>query len=369
MHIPKRLVLALVHVLSVISQGSADVVASREVFYVGGSYTDITVGDTTRQYMIDQIYVEKLTPNYSTQPYPIVFIAGAGQTGTNFLQTPDDRPGWAAFFLRRGYTVYLTDQPARGRSAWHPSIGSIAPAFSTEDVETLFTATSTHNLWPQSYLHTQWPGSGRAGDPIFDAFYASQVQLQADGLISEDSNTKAYTRLLDKIGKAYLLTHSQAGAYGWRVGDARPGLVKGIIAVEPPGPPFVNLSPSGASSRTWGITDLEIVYEPSAGPNATNLNTITVPPKDANHTECIIQANPPKKLKYLSKVPVLLVTSEASFQAASDYCTVRYLKQAGVDVEYADLGAEGIKGNGHFMFMEKNNVDIATRIWRWLKRH
>ena len=47
----------------------------------------------------------------------IVFLHGAGQTGTDWLQTPDGRPGWARFFTSRGYVVYMVDYPARGRSA------------------------------------------------------------------------------------------------------------------------------------------------------------------------------------------------------------------------------------------------------------
>ena len=45
--------------------------------------------------------------------------------------------------------------------------------------------------------------------------------------------------LLDKIGPAILLTHSQSGAFGWPVADARPDLVKAIVAVEPNGPPVL----------------------------------------------------------------------------------------------------------------------------------
>ena len=37
-----------------------------------------------------------------------------------------------------------------------------------------------------------------------------------------------------------LLTHSQSGPHGWDVADARPELVKAIVAVEPNGPPFYN---------------------------------------------------------------------------------------------------------------------------------
>lgn len=217
------------------------VTSRREYFYVGGEYANLTVGNETAQYMLNQIYVEKLTPSNQTQDIPIVFIAGNGQTGTNFLETPDGRPGWASFFLSHGYTVYLTDQPSRGRSPWFPGLGSMEIA-STSRVESLFTAISSHARWPQSKLHTQWPGTGKAGDPVFDAFYATQVQRQTNVLILESQNAKAYTALLDKIGVAHVVTHSQAGPYGWRVGDARPHLTKSIVALEPSGPPFYQSS-------------------------------------------------------------------------------------------------------------------------------
>ncbi|KAF1849228.1 alpha/beta-hydrolase [Cucurbitaria berberidis CBS 394.84] len=337
----------------------------REFFYVGGEYANLTLGNTTAQFMINQIYVEKLTPPIVTQEHPIVFIHGSGQTATNFLETPDGRPGWASFFLSHGYVVYLSDQPARGRSPWHPSIGTMI-TLSTSDIEKAFTATSSHGLWPQSRLHTQWPGTGTVGDPIFDALYASQVQLQADELLSEAQNAKAYTALLDKIGPAYIITHSQSGPYGWRVGDLRSHLVKSIVALEPGGPPFIGRLPYIGPRRTWGITYHEITYEPSAGPNATHLETVTIPAKDEDRIECIMQVEPAKKLRNLAQVPVLVITGEASYHAPYDYCTVEYLRQAGVEVEYADLGQEGIHGNGHMLFMEKNNLVIAERVLRWL---
>lgn len=283
----------------------------------------------------------------------------------NFLATPDGREGWASYFLRHGYTVYLTDQPERGRSPWLPGSGSMA-AFSTQVIESLFTAVTKYNLWPQAHLHTQWPGTGLAGDAAFDNFYATQVQLQTDLLISEMNNAKAYAALVDKIGPTYLLTHSQAGSYGWRVGDSRPDLVKAIVALEPPGPPFENASPFEGRERTWGITDLEIEYEPTAGPNATLLETVTKPAIDDVHLECILQSEPAKKLKNLSQIPVLVVTAEASFHAPYDYCTVEYMRQAGVEVDFLDLGKEGVHGNGHMLFMEKNNIQISELVAKWL---
>ncbi|KAK7185222.1 secreted lipase-like protein 3 [Paraphaeosphaeria sporulosa] len=344
-----------------------DVSARREVLYVGGEYTT-NIDGTPAQYMTGQIYVEKLTPSTESSKCPIVFIAGAGQTGTNWLHTPDGRPGWAHFFLGHGYTVYLTDQPSRGRSARHPSIGKMR-ALSTSVVESSFTAISSHNNWPQSKLHTQWPGIGKVGDPVFDAFYASQVPMRVDKLAAENENAKAYSALLDRIGEAYLITHSQAGPYGWRIGDARPQLVKGIVALEPRGPPCETNYPFPGQRIAFGIADGELEYDPPAGPNGEHLKTVKVPAKSANHDECTLQADPPKKLKNLSSIPVLVVTSEASFHALFDYNTVLYLEQAGVNVEHADLPAEGIRGNGHMFFMELNNMVIAERILTWLTKH
>ncbi|KAH3913401.1 hypothetical protein HBI56_083980 [Parastagonospora nodorum] len=337
----------------------------RDVFFVGGRYNKVTTGNTTSQIMTGQIYVERLTPPNVTQANPLVFIAGAGQTGTNFLETPDGRPGWASFFLDKGYIVYLSDQASRGRSRWQPSVGSMI-ASGTEKVEEIFTALSKHNLWPQSKLHTQWPGTGLVGDPTFDAFYASQVQYMPDSNIYEDENTAAYSALLDKIGAAHVFTHSQAGSYGWRIGDARPSLVKSIIALEPAGPPFDGRAPF-TGNKTWGITYEKVEYEPPIGNDSSLLDTVRVPAPDADHNDCILQRDPARKLKNLMDIPVLVVTSEASYHAPYDYCTVAFLKQAGVQVEFADLPKEGIHGNGHFLFMEKNNIEIAERILKWIE--
>lgn len=315
--------------------------------------------------MTGQMYVERLTPPIVTQIHPVVFIHGGGQTGTNFLDTPDGRPGWASFFLERGYVVYLSDQPARGRSPWQPTNDAMMKG-DAGAIERIFTATSTHELWPQSKLHTQWPGTGKVGDPIFDAFYAAQVPLEFDFLASEAQSARAYVALLDKIGAAHLVTHSQSGSHGWLVGDRRPTLVKSIVALEPTGPPFVSSKMFPGQDRAWGITHLEVTYEPSAGLDGSLLERVIVPAKDTLHSEGVMQREPAKKLEKLSQVPILIVTAEASYHAPYDSCTVAYLRQAGVKVEHLELAEEGIHGNGHMFFMEKNNKEIAEKVLNWL---
>src|SRR6266849_6295225 len=71
-----------------------------------------------KQVLSGQAYVEYQIPARLTQPYPLVIVPGATQTATNFTGTADGREGWAQFFLRRGYAVYIVEQPGRGRSSY-----------------------------------------------------------------------------------------------------------------------------------------------------------------------------------------------------------------------------------------------------------
>jgi pimeloyl-ACP methyl ester carboxylesterase len=209
---------------------------SHESFFVGGEY----IGPPDAKVMIRQMYVEMLKPEDVHHPYPVVLIHGVAQTATNWLTTPDGRKGWAQWFAEHGWQVCIVDQPARGRSAWHPKFNGSLHTVPASLVERLFTAPEDHEEWPQSKLHTQWPGGerkGHAGDPTFDQFYASQVPFLGNAE-SEELVQKAGIALLDRIGPAILVTHSQAGLFGWLIADVRPDLVKGIVALEPAGPPF-----------------------------------------------------------------------------------------------------------------------------------
>src|SRR5258708_36545960 len=53
--------------------------------------------------------VEYFIPAELKQPWPIVMVHGGGGQSTDYLRTPDGRPGWAHYFLREGYAVYLLD--------------------------------------------------------------------------------------------------------------------------------------------------------------------------------------------------------------------------------------------------------------------
>ena len=61
--------------------------------------------------------------------------------------------------------------------------------------------------------------------------------------------------------------------------------------------------------------------------------------------------------------------SEASYHAPYDYCTSRYLTQAGVKHEFVSLPDAGIRGNGHMMMLEKNNLEIAALLDGWTRKN
>ncbi|KAL8670911.1 MAG: hypothetical protein Q9168_004578 [Polycauliona sp. 1 TL-2023] len=348
------------------SQGP-EALAARTYFYVGGRYDGTGMG---MHVIKDQMYVERLQPvGGARMRYPLVFVHGQAQTGTNWLNTPDGRRGWASWFVQRGYTVYLLDQPSRGRSPYIPGDGTLA-TYSAEFISKLFTGVQYSRLWPQARLHTQWPGTGQKGDPVYDAFYASQVQFLNDTAAVQTISQNSGAALLDMIGPAIIITHSQGGPIGFLIADARPALVKALISLEPQGPPFQDrvVTTSTAIVRPYGITNIAITYSPAVRNPAIDLRRMTTPPPNPELTDCLLQAAPARQLPNLARIPNLIVTTQASFHAAYDYCTVNYLRQAGVPADFLDLPRAGVYGNAHFLFLEKNNAEIATRVEDWMRR-
>ncbi len=346
-------------------------VAREGYLFAGGKYS--TVKD--KQVLSGQIYVEYQIPVRQKHPYPIVFVHGMGQTGTNFTGTPDGREGWAQYFLRQGYAVYIVDQPGRGRSAVEPTLYGGMTQPDLAGVQRRFTAPERFLLWPQAHLHTEWPGTGVPGDSIFDQFFASQVPSITDFTLTVELNRDAILALLEKIGPAIVMTHSQAGAFGWPVADARPDLVKAVLAVEPSGPPFFNLDTVGApewfrattdQQRPWGVTAVPLHYVPEAK-SASDLEIVKQERPDGPEVgACWLQKSPARQLPDLQKVPILIVTSEASYHAGYDHCTVKYLEQAGVHAHWMKLAEIGVHGNGHMMMLEKNSDEVASKISAWL---
>lgn len=332
---------------------------SREVFFVGGSYA----GEGADQVMRGAMYVEHLRPSRPTRKYPLVLISGTAQTAVNWMTTPDGRKGWAQHFVEQGYEVYMVDQPARGRSAWNPGVDGELRSLSVTAAETLFTRSDGD--WPQARLHTQWPGTGRKGDPAFDQFYASQVAYLGSNVDTQTAMQAAGAALLDRIGPAVLVTHSQAGPFGWLIADARPQQVKGIVAIEPQGPPIRSGSRGTAA---WGVADIALSYTPAAARSADLQVEQQAAPDGPQLQACWVQKDPARQLLRLKAMPINVISTEASYHALFDHCTVRWLRQAGATVEFTRLAELGIHGNGHMVMLEKNNLAVAGVVSEWVAR-
>ena len=348
-------------------------IAEQGYFYVGGEYTTTSDG----QIRAGQMYVQYQIPADRTQAWPVVMWHGGAQTGTNFMGTPDGRKGWADYFLERGYAVYIVDQPGRARSGYFTEIYGKTRRPNTSAIAERFTAPARAGKYRQAKLHTQWPGTGVPGDPTFDQFFASQMEDIADMSVIERLNREGGIALLDRIGAAILLTHSQSGPFGWQLADARPKLVKGILAIEPNGPPFHENTMVGAPGwfedgpvgRPWGITRGPLTYSPPAKDPKDLGMTRQPKPCGPDLVRCWLQGGKPRELPNLKGIPILIVVSEASYHAAYDHCTSEYLTQAGVKNDFVRLTDLHIHGNGHMMMLEKNNLEIAAFLVDWLEKH
>ena len=189
-----------------------------------------------------------------------------------YTGTPDGREGWAQYFVRRGYAVYVVDQPGRGRS------GYLAAAYGPTRNRRRATTRRAAICRRKSSSCGRRRICTRNGRAAASRTIRPRMQMAASQLPEIEDFTKqqflnrdALVALLDKIGPSILLVHSQAGAFGWPVADARPDLVKAIVAIEPNGPPFHGVEfigapdwfKEGTMALPYGITAVPLTYAPA----------------------------------------------------------------------------------------------------------
>lgn len=355
---------------------STENIARQGHFYVGGKW----VGQPGKEVMRGAMYVETWVPKKIRYKYPIVFVqSGGGETNVALLQTPDGRPGWAYDFVNRGYTVYMLDLPGRGRSAYVPGVdGDLAPPRSGPLMEEVWSdgrpPATPQSTWPQWTKHTQWPGDGpnkgKMGDPVFDYFAKTDTQTPT-GKDIEQLTATDIEELLDLINQpVVLLLHSGVAPSGWMVADARPRLVKAILAAEPLAPPIENAERGATGpARLWGLTNLPVTYDPPVKDPA-ELQPVRQEKADApDLIPCWLQKEPAHKLVNMKDILVLNVSGEASYHRPYARCIAMWLNQAGVKTTYVNLEDVEIRGNGHQFMSEKNSAEISKFFMDWLEKN
>ncbi|ACU57776.1 alpha/beta hydrolase [Chitinophaga pinensis] len=295
-----------------------------------------------KTYQRGPMFVDWEMPVQVTQPYPIVLIHGGLLQSTEWMDTPDGRPGWAERLVEAGYPVFVVDRPGHGRSHTHPDIvGPVGTPFSYED--------GRHVFFPpeDAAIQTQWPFA-EDDEAAMDSFIAPFGPLPADLATSQEMDTKRLCQLLDKIGPAILMTHSASGPLGWSVADRRPTLVKAIVTVEPMGPPFAYTH--GLGSLDWGLTAIPVNYQPQ--------RTSAEEVKHADPATLQIPA--------MKGLPIAVVSGEASAFARFSPLIVDFLINAGAAAEALHLPDYGILGNGHGLIYETNSDEALQPVLHWL---
>ena len=192
---------------------STDNLTRKGVFYAGGQYR--ARGRSARDARGD--VHRGVSAEADPAVVPVILWHANGQTGVQWLQTPDGRPGWAYRLLDEGFVVYVVDYPARGRSPYVPvpdadgktPLDGNLNIRTALELERIWTNTRERGDFPLKTNHTQWPGAGKVGDPIFDFFMKSQVQFaNATGALTPSAGVA----LLDMINTPVIVfTHSQGG--------------------------------------------------------------------------------------------------------------------------------------------------------------
>ena len=309
-------------------------------FWVPGERVTLD-GET---YQRGPLFAQWEAPETVSRPWPVVLVHGGGYQGTEWLTTPDGRPGWAQRLVEAGYATVVVDRPGHGRSPFHPqTTGAMGPPFSYENGRKIYFPPD------QQPRHTQWPFA-EDDSAAMDAFIAGYGPLPADLGFSEDMEADRLARMLDRIGPAVLLTHSASGPVGWLVADRRPGLVEGIVAVEPMGPPFASIPNIG--ELAWGLAATPLTFDP---PRSTPAEV-----RDADPTTL--------RLPNLAGLPIAVVTGETSAFASASPPIIALLKAGGAAAEQIDLPALGIRGNGHGLIYEKNSDAALAPVLAWLDR-
>lgn len=286
----------------------------------------------------DHAYVfYQVPPN--ARKLPLVFLHGAGQFSKTWETTPDGREGFQNIFLRRGFGVYLLDQPRRGDAGRSTVPISITP---TPDEQFWFD-TFRVGVWPDYFPGVQFPRDAASLDQYFRQMTPNTGPFDA-GVISD-----AVVALFNKVGPGIIVTHSQGGGPGW-LAAIKSDNTRAVVAYEP-GSGFV--FPAGEVP----------VSMPSA---AGTLEAVGIPLQD---------------FMKLTKIPIVIyygdyIPAQPSVNPGQDGWRVRLamarlwadaVNRHGGDVTVVHLPEIGIRGNTHFPFSDLNNVAVADILAKWLK--
>ena len=302
----------------------------------------------------DHGYAQYFIPE-KNKKLPIVMWHGMGQSGKTWESTPEGKDGFWQILTKNNWSVYIIDQPGRGRAG--------RSRLELMDPGLIPTSAGESLLWNSFRL-------GEVKDPkerklfenvkfsrdekAMDEFY--RWQTPDNGVIVDriPDNTEymaeTAAKLFKKPGDAILLTHSASGTLGWNA-RLKSDKVKAIVAYEP----GTYVYPEGEN-----IPDL-----PSKIELAYNISKPVYIPAE--------------EFKKLTEIPILIVYGDNIYESETFGIEfwrlsiergrqfVELVNKYGGDAELVHLPEIGIKGNTHFPFADTNNEVIAKQLMDFLK--
>lgn len=272
--------------------------------------------------------------------YPLILWHGFGQFSKTWETTPDGREGYQNILLRKGFPVYVIDQPRRGNAGRSTASASITP---TPDEQGWF-GTFRLGIWPNFFEGVQFARDSSALNQYFRSMTPNI------GPIDIPVNVAAVSDLVDTLGSAILITHSHSGGMGWATA-VKNTHIRAIVSYEP-GSGF--LFPEGEVPTAI----------PSAG---GTLEAVGIPKEQFMRLTKV-----PIVIYYGDYIPATPVANpgqdgwRARLTMAKLWrdCVNKY----GGDVTLVHLPEIGIRGNTHFPFSDLNNLQIADLMLQWLKQ-
>jgi hypothetical protein len=110
------------------------------------------------------------------------------------------------------------------------------------------------------------------------------------------------------------------------IADARPRLVKAIVAIEPAGPPFEATIIGTGKARAWGLSDVPITYDPAIKEPGELAVEREAKADSPDLFVCWMQKAPARQLINLKNIPVVVMAAEASRvlpKSRARYCRKR----------------------------------------------
>ena len=285
----------------------------------------------------DHAYVFYQVPA-NPRKFPLVFLHGFGQFSKTWESTPDGREGFQTIFLRRGFPVYLVDQPRRGNAGRSTVPMTIAATPDDQEWYDRFRV----GIWPNYFPGVQFPRDAESLNQYFRQITPNTGPFDLK-VISD-----ALAALFEKIGPGILVTHSQGAGPGWFTAMKAPN-VRAIVSWEP-GSNFT--FPEGEVPATM----------PSSSDTFGALGV------------------PLARFTKLTRIPIAIyygdyIPEEPTSSPGQDHWRVRRamgrlwrdaVNRHGGDVTLIELPKVGLHGNTHFPFSDLNNVEVADQMSAFL---